>query len=88
MVDGTGLLGAGIAHATAEHAAEATTTAAEELRKQILSIHTTTAATVLQPLLTILVVNLTLLAIGQNLVSVGQFLELLGSLGVIGVLVC
>lgn len=86
MVNGTGLLGASIAHATTEHPAECTA-AAEELREQILSVHATGATAVLQTLRTILVIDLTLLGIGENLVSVRQFLELLCGLGVVGILV-
>lgn len=87
VVDCAGLLWASVTHATAEHAAEGTTTATEELREQILGVHTTATTSVLQTLLTILVVDLTLLSVGQNLVGVGQLLELLGSFRVIGVLI-
>jgi hypothetical protein len=88
MVDGTGLLRASIAHATTEHAAEAAAAAAEELREEVLGVHaTSTAGAALQTLLAILVVDATLLVIGQDFVGVRQLLELLGSLGVVGVLV-
>lgn len=87
MVNGTGLLRAGVAHASAEHPAECAT-AAEELREQVLGVHTTGATAVLQALRTILIVHLTLLGIGQNLISVRQLLELLCGLGVVRVLVC
>lgn len=87
VVNGASLLGASIAHATTEHAAEATT-AAEELREQVLGVHTTGATTTFQTLLTILVVDLTLLGVGQNLVGVRQLLELLRGFGVVLVLVC
>lgn len=86
MVNGTGLLGTSIAHATAEHPAERAA-AAEELREQILGVHATAATAILQTLRTKLVVELALLGIGQNLVSVRQLLELLCGLGVVGVLV-
>ena len=69
VVDGASLLGAGLA--TAEHAAHATetsasTAAAEELRKQVLGSHASAAAhstTLLETLLTILVVDLALLGV-------------------------
>lgn len=87
VVNGASLLRASVAHATAEHATEAAA-AAEELREQVLGVHTTGAATTFQTLLTILVVDLTLLRVRQNLVGVRQFLELLRGIGVVRVLVC
>lgn len=88
MVNGTGLLGASLAHATTEHAAEATTAAAEELREQVLGVHaTSTTGATLQALFTILVVDATLLIIRQDLVSVRQLLKLLSGIRVVGVLV-
>lgn len=87
MVDGASLLGAGVAHATAEHPAERTATA-EELGEQILGVHTTAGTAAFQTLLTILVVDLTLLGVGKNLVGVRQLLELLRGIGVVRVLVC
>lgn len=92
VVNGAGLGGTAVGHTTAaEHAAEATAEAAtaEELSEQVLSSHTTTtASTTLKTGLAILVVDLTLLGIGKDLVGVGDLLELLFSLGVVGVLVC
>ena len=87
MVDGAGLLGAGIAHATTEHATERTA-AAEELREEVLGVHATTGTTTLETLLTELVVDPTLLGVGQDFVSVRQLLKLLGCLRVVGILVC
>lgn len=69
MVNGASLLGTGIAHATTEHSTESTA-AAEELREQVLGVHTTTGTAALQTLLTILVVDLALLGVGKNLVGV------------------
>lgn len=87
VVDGTGLLWAGVAHATAEHASERAFTT-EELREEILGAHSTTGATALKTFFTELIVDGALLRIRQNLIGVGQFLELLGRLGVVCVLVC
>lgn len=67
VVDGTGFLGASFTHATSEHSTEgmaAAAAAAEELREQILGVHTTTAATALQALLAKLVIELALIGIG------------------------
>lgn len=86
MVNGASLLGACVAHATTEHSAKSTT-AAEELREQVLGVHTTTGTAAFQTLLTILVVDLTLLGVGKNLVGVRQLLELLRGIGVVLVLV-
>lgn len=86
MVDGAGLLGASVAHATTEHSTEATA-AAKELGEDILGVHSGATSTAFQALLTILVINLTLLGIGENLVGVRQLLKLLCRLGVVGVLV-
>lgn len=89
MVDGAGLLGTGITHATAEHPTERTTTAAtEELREEVLGVHTTAATTTLETFFTELVIDATLLGVGQNFVGVRQFLELLSGLGVVGILIC
>lgn len=88
MVDRAGLLGAGITHATAEHSAETTAAATEELGEDILSVHTGATSAALQTLLTILVVDSTLLGIGESLVGVRQLLKLLRRLGVVSVLVC
>ena len=89
VVDCAGLLGTGVAHTTTtEHSTEGTAAAAaEELREQVLGVHATAGTTVLQTLLTKLVVQLTLLGVGETLVSGRQFLELLCSLGVVGILV-
>lgn len=88
MVDSAGLLGASIAHATTEHSTEATTAAAEELREDILGVHSGTTSTAFQTLLTILVVDLTLLGIGKSLVGMRELLKLLRGLGVVSVLIC
>lgn len=80
VVDCAGLLWAGVTHATAEHSTEGTAAAAaaaEELREQVLGVHATTAAAMLQALLTELVIQLTLLGVGKALVGVRKFLELL-----------
>jgi len=61
VVNGAGLLGARItttAHAAAEHSAEATTAAAEELREEILGVHATAHAALLDSFFTILIVEL------------------------------
>lgn len=87
VVDGASLLGALVAHATAEHVSETAAAATEELGKEILGAHATTGTAALKTLLTILVVDATLLGVGQDLVGVGQFLELLGGLRVVAVLV-
>jgi hypothetical protein len=88
VVDCSGLLWAGVTHATSEHSTEGTAAAAaEELREQILGVHTTATTTMLQTFLTKLIIELTLLGVGETLVSVRQLLELLSSLGVVGVLV-
>ena len=87
MVNGACLFRASLAHAAAKHPTECTA-AAEELRKQILGIHSTSATAVLETLLTILILDLTLLGIRQDLVSVRQLLEFLRSIGVVGILVC
>lgn len=61
VVDGAGLLWASLTtHATTEHAAEATTAAAEELREEILGVHATAHAALFQSLFTILIVKLAL----------------------------
>ena len=88
MVDGTGLLRACVPHSTTEHATKGTPTAAEELRKEILSAHSTPGTSTLQAFFTQLVIDRTLLRIRQDFVRMGQFLELFRSLGIIGVLVC
>lgn len=87
MVDSAGFLRARVPHATAEHATEGTT-AAEELREEILSAHSTTGTGALEAFFTKLVIDGALLGIRQDFVSVGKFLELFCGLGVIGVLVC
>lgn len=87
VVNSTGLLGTRVTHTTAEHATE-TAAAAEELSKEILGTHSSSAGTTFETLLTELVVDLTLLRIGQDFVGMRQFLELLGSFGVVRVLVC
>ena len=87
MVNSAGLLRTLFTHATAEHTTETAAAAAEELREQVLGVHATTTATILKTLFAELVVNLALLGIGKGLVGVGQLLELLSSLGVVGVLV-
>lgn len=88
VVDGTGLLRASVPHTTAEHAAKRTTAAAEELREEILSAHSTTGATALETFFTELIIDGALVRIRQNLVGVGQFLEFIGGFGVVCVLVC
>jgi hypothetical protein len=59
VVNGAGLLGAGLTtHATTEHAAETTTAAAEELREEVLGVHATAHTALLDTLFTILIVEL------------------------------
>jgi hypothetical protein len=61
VVDGAGLLGTSLTtHATTEHATEATAAAAEELREEILGVHATAHATLLQSFFAILIVQLAL----------------------------
>lgn len=87
VVDCPGLLGASIAHSTTEHPAEST--AAEELRKQVLGAHAAAhTAGALETLLAILVVESAFLVVRQDLVRVGQLLEFFGCFGVVGVLIC
>jgi hypothetical protein len=88
VVDGAGLGGATVHTTTAKHAAHATeTTTTEELSKQVLGSHSTTAGTSLEAGLTILIVDLSLLRVGENFVGVRDFLELLFGIGVVCVLV-
>lgn len=88
VVDCTGLLRALITHAAAEHSTEgAAAAAAEELREQILGVHATATASVLQAFLAELIIDLTLLRVAKSLVGVRQFLELLCGIGIVGVLV-
>ena len=70
--NGARLLGALLTHAAAEHASEwATTTAAEELREQVLGSHATAAHTaLLETLLAILVVELSFLRVLENFIGV------------------
>jgi hypothetical protein len=64
VVDCSGLLWAGVTHATSEHSTEgAAAAAAEELREQIFRIHATAAAAVLQAFLAELIIQLTLLGV-------------------------
>lgn len=93
VVNRASLGGSAVRHAAAtEHASKAAAEAAtgtEELSKQILSSHAaTTAGTAFETSLAILVVDSALLGIGKNFVGVGNLLELLLSIGVVGVLVC
>jgi hypothetical protein len=61
VVNGAGLLGAGLTtHATTEHATKAAAAAAEELREEILGVHATAHTTLLDTLFTILIVELAL----------------------------
>lgn len=88
VVNGSSLGGATAWTAAAEHASHSTeTTTAEELGKQILGGHATTAGAALKAGLTILVVDLSLLGIGENFVGVRDFLELFLGIGVVCVLV-
>jgi hypothetical protein len=87
VVDGPGLLRALVAHATAEHSTKAAS-AAEELGEEILSAHSAGATATLKTLLTKLIIDTASLGIGENFVRFGNFLECLGGLWVVGVLVC
>ena len=88
VVNGTGFLRARVPHATAEHATERTPAAAEELRKEILSAHSTTGTATLETFFTKLIIEGTLLRVRQDFVGVRQLLKLFRGLGVICVLVC
>lgn len=64
VVDGSRLLWSLISHAASKHAAEATASAAEELGEEVLGSHATTAhSSLLETLLSILIVELTLLRV-------------------------
>lgn len=69
VVDRPGFLWAGLTHATTKHASE-TSTAAEELREEILRVHAAGAATLFQAFFAILIVQCAFLGVGQNLVRV------------------
>lgn len=86
MVDGPRFLGTLVTHAASEHPTESTSTA-EELSKQVLGIHSSTASTALEALLSILIVDLTFLRIRQDFVSVGEFFEFFSGIGVGGIFV-
>ena len=87
MVDGSGLLGAGVTRASTKHAAEAATT--EELREQVFGIHATHSATLFgQALFAILVVYCALLRVRQNLVRSRNLFELVRSLSIARILIC
>lgn len=86
VVDGPGLLGTGVPHASAEHASEGTTPA-EELCEEILRTHSSTGTT-FEAFLTHLIVEGSLVRVRQDFVGMGQFLEFLCGLGVVCVLVC
>ena len=88
VVNGTGFLRARVPHATTEHATERTPAAAEELRKEILSAHSTTGTTTFETFFTKLIIEGALLRVRQDFVGVRQLLELFRGLGVICVLVC
>lgn len=71
----------GLSTAAAKHAT------AKELGEDIVTAHATGAATTVETVHTIVVVDLTLLAIGKDLVCARDFLELLGGFGVVLVLI-
>lgn len=90
VVNGAGLLRARISHSTTtttKHATKGAASTTEELREQVLGIHPATAAALLQPFFSILIVHLPFLGIGQDLVGLGQVFELLGCFGVVCILV-
>lgn len=86
MMNGARLLGACIPHPTTEHSSERPAT--KELRKDVFGIHATSAGTTFQAFLTIFVIELSFVRIGQDFVGMRNLLKLLGSFGVILVLVC
>lgn len=86
VVDGPGLLGTGVPHASTEHASEGTTPA-EELREEVLRAHSSTGAT-FEAFLTHLIVEGSLVRVRQDFIRMGQFLEFLCGLGVVCILVC
>lgn len=87
MVNGPGLLGALLAHTTTKHTTEGTS-AAKELRKEIFCVHAAGRTSAFQTFLSILIIHLTFLLIRQNFVSMGKFLELIGRIRIMCILVC
>src|SRR5436190_23065526 len=86
MMDGAGLLGAGVPHPTTKHATKSTTSA-EELSKEIFCVHSTTGSALFQTFFAILIINLAFLRIGEDLIGMGKIFELLCSFGIMGIFV-